>query len=145
MSPEPHLAQPASRQREHAEALEREADQAISVCGNDIHGALRAALVAISFLLEEIERLTRAVSSGFTRQQSPSRKASKMLPIVPEPAFATKRLEPEIAMPRGTFNPVISEAFTVAPEVVYTPTVPLLMLTTQILGTGDRDAGGIAT
>jgi hypothetical protein len=36
-------------------------------------------LVANSFLLEEIERLTRAVSLGFTRQRSPSRKASEML------------------------------------------------------------------
>jgi hypothetical protein len=70
---------PASRQTEAAEALEREVDQAIAACDHDIRGALRAALVANSFLLEEIERLTRAVSLGFTRQQSPSRRASEML------------------------------------------------------------------
>jgi hypothetical protein len=28
------------------------------------------------------------------------------------------------AIPHGPFNPVISEAFTVAPEVVYSPIVP---------------------
>jgi hypothetical protein len=52
---------------------------AIAACDNDIRGALLAALVANSFLLEEIERLTRAVSNGFTRQQSPNRRASEML------------------------------------------------------------------
>ena len=73
------MPEPASRQTEYAEALEREVDQAIAACDQDIRGALRAALVANSFLLEEIERLTHAVSLGFTRQQSPSRKASEML------------------------------------------------------------------
>jgi hypothetical protein len=76
---EPHMPEPASRQTEYDEALEREVDQAIAACDHDIRGALRAAIVANSFLLEEIERLTRAVSFGFTRQQSPSRKASDML------------------------------------------------------------------
>ena len=73
------MAEPAARRAEYDEALEREVDQAIAACGHDIRAALRAALVANSFLLEEIERLTRAVSFGFTRQQSPSRKASEML------------------------------------------------------------------
>jgi hypothetical protein len=73
------MPEPASRQTESAEALECEVDQVIAACDNDIRGALCAALVANSFLLEEIERLTRAVSHGFTRQQSPSRKASEML------------------------------------------------------------------
>ena len=31
----------------------------------------------------------------------------------------------ETATPRGVLNPEISEAFTVAPEVVYSPIVPL--------------------
>ena len=34
-------------------------------------------------------------------------------------------------MPRGSFNPEMSEAFTVAPEIVYSPTVPPLELTTK--------------
>jgi hypothetical protein len=73
------MSEPASRQTEYAEALEREVDQAIAACDYDVRAALRAALVANSFLLEEIERLTRAVSLGFTWQQCPSRKASEML------------------------------------------------------------------
>ena len=73
------MPESASREAEPAEALEREVHQAIEACDGDIRGALRAALVANSFLLEEIERLTRAVSLGFTRQRSPSRKASEML------------------------------------------------------------------
>jgi hypothetical protein len=77
--PEQNMPEPVSRQTDYAEALEREVDQAIAACDHDVRGALRAALVANSFLLEEIERLTRAVSAGFTRQQSPSQKASEML------------------------------------------------------------------
>ena len=73
------MPEPASRQTDYAEALDREVDQAVAACDHDVRGALRAALVANSFLLEEIERLTRAVSLGFTRQQCPSRKASEML------------------------------------------------------------------
>ena len=34
-------------------------------------------------------------------------------------------------MPAGSFNPVISEAFTVAPEVVYSPIVPLTEFETK--------------
>jgi hypothetical protein len=73
------MPEPASREAEYTEALEREVDEAIAACDYDVRGALRAALVANSFLLEEIERLTRAVSLGFTRQRSPNRKASEML------------------------------------------------------------------
>ena len=72
------MPEPASRQTECTEALEREVDQAIAACDHDIRGALRAALVANSFLLGEIEQLMRTVSRGFTRRQSPSRKASEM-------------------------------------------------------------------
>ena|SRR5579862_2844932 len=69
----------AAQAESAAEALEREVDQAIEACDGDIRAALRAALVANSFLLGEIEQLMRAVSLGFTRGQSPSRKASEML------------------------------------------------------------------
>jgi hypothetical protein len=72
------MAEPASRETEYADALEQEVDQAIEACDGDIRAALRAALVANSFLLGEIEQLMRAVSLGFTRGQSPSRKASEM-------------------------------------------------------------------
>jgi hypothetical protein len=73
------MTKPASRGTEPAETLEQEVDQAIEACGGDIRAALRAALVANSFLLGEIEQLMRAVSIGFTRRQSPSRKADEML------------------------------------------------------------------
>ena len=73
------MPDPASRQTHYAEALERDVDRAIAACDQNVRAALRAAIVAHSFLLEEIERLTRAVSPGFTRQQSPSRRASEML------------------------------------------------------------------
>jgi hypothetical protein len=73
------MSEHALRKAQAAQALEQEVDQAIEACGGDIRAALRAALIANSFLLEEIERLTRAVSVGFTRRQSPSRKASEML------------------------------------------------------------------
>jgi hypothetical protein len=65
----------ASRKTESTEALEQEVDQAIEACDGDIRAALRAALVANSFLLGEIEQLMRAVSRGFTRGQ----KASEIL------------------------------------------------------------------
>jgi hypothetical protein len=72
------MTEPASRETEPAETLEQEVAQAIEACDGDILAALRAALVANSFLLGEIEQLMRAVSRGFTRGQSPSRKASEM-------------------------------------------------------------------
>jgi hypothetical protein len=73
------MPESASREAEPAETLEQEVDQAIEACDGDIRSALRAALVANSFLLGEIEQLMRAVSRGFTRGQSPNRNASEML------------------------------------------------------------------
>jgi hypothetical protein len=66
------MPEPASRK------TECEVNEAIEACDGDIRAALRAALVANSFLLEEIERLAHAVSFGFTRRRSPNRKASEM-------------------------------------------------------------------
>ena len=48
---------------------------------------------------------------------------SLLLKIVP--VFTTNRSEPDTAMPKGVVNPEMSDAFTVAAEVVYSPT-PLL-------------------
>ena len=39
--------------------------------------------------------------------------------------FTANSFEPEIAIPVGKLNPAIKEAFTVAPEVVYSPIVPV--------------------
>src|SRR5262249_62339384 len=41
--------------------------KAIRICGGDVRAALRATLVANSFLEGELERLTRAISRGFAR------------------------------------------------------------------------------
>ena len=61
-----------------ADELERNVDQAIALCGGDMRAALRTMLLANAFLDAEVERLTRAVSVGFTRgKMSPSRRASE--------------------------------------------------------------------
>jgi len=60
--------------------LERDVDQAVALCGGNMRAALRAVLLANAFLDAEVERLTRAVSIGFTRGKlSPSRRASETL------------------------------------------------------------------
>ena len=71
------MVKPAS---EAPDSLEVAVEQAIAVCDGDVHAALRAALVANSFLTDEVERLTRAVSFGFARgRTSPARRASERL------------------------------------------------------------------
>jgi hypothetical protein len=50
-----------------ADPLEVAAEEAIALCDGNVRAALRAALVANSFLTAEVERLTQAVSFGFTR------------------------------------------------------------------------------
>ena len=52
---------------ETAALLKAEVDEAIATCGGDVRAALRATLVANTYLEAEIERLTAAVSSGFAR------------------------------------------------------------------------------
>ena len=46
---------------------------------------------------------------------------------------------------RGPLNPEISEAFTVAPEVVYSPIVPLPLFATNKIRSGHRDAERVST
>ena len=61
-------------------SLEAAVEQAIAICDGDVRAALRAALVANSFLADEVERLTRAASFGFARGKiSPARRASETL------------------------------------------------------------------
>ena len=55
--------------------LESHVNEAIAICGGDVRAALRAALIANTFLEAEMERLAGAVSFGFTRG-SPARRAS---------------------------------------------------------------------
>jgi hypothetical protein len=55
-------------------------EQAIAICDGDVRAALRAALVANSLLMDEVERLRRATSFGFARgRTSPARRASERL------------------------------------------------------------------
>jgi hypothetical protein len=56
--------------------LEIAIQEAIVLCDGDVRAALRAALVANSFLAAEVERLTSSVSLGFTRGRA-SRRASE--------------------------------------------------------------------
>ena len=52
-----------------AASIEAEVDEAIAVCGGDARAAVRAALVANAYLEAEVERLTKAISTGFARGQ----------------------------------------------------------------------------
>jgi hypothetical protein len=71
------MAEPAS---DAPDPLEAAVEQAIAICDGDVRAALRAALVANSFLMDEVERLTRAASFGFARGRiSPARRASAKL------------------------------------------------------------------
>jgi hypothetical protein len=76
------LSDPAEKpdETDPAAELEREVDEAVALCDGDVRAALRAALFANSFLTAEVERLTAAVSFGFTRGKvSPARRASEKL------------------------------------------------------------------
>jgi hypothetical protein len=46
--------------------LEAEVDAAVATCGGDARAARRATLVANAYLEAEVERLTEAISTGFT-------------------------------------------------------------------------------
>jgi hypothetical protein len=52
---------------ETAALIEAEVDEAIATCGGDARAALRATLIANTYLEAEIERLTEAVLTGFAR------------------------------------------------------------------------------
>ena len=47
--------------------LEAEVQQAIDLCNGDLRAAVRATLIANSFLEAEVERLSAAVSTVFSR------------------------------------------------------------------------------
>ena len=67
------------RVHEDAEALEAAVRDALVACDGDMRAALKAALVANSFLMAEVEELNRVVSFGFTRGKSPARLAAEKL------------------------------------------------------------------
>jgi len=71
------MAQPA---RHAPNLLEAAVDQAIAICDGYVRAALRASLIANSFLADEVERLTKEVSVGFARGRiSPAQRASERL------------------------------------------------------------------
>jgi hypothetical protein len=49
------------------EEIEREVDEAIALCGGDVRAALRATLIANSFLDARCTLLGQAISTGFSR------------------------------------------------------------------------------
>ncbi len=57
---------------------------------------------------------------------------SPMIVLVGDP-FATNRFEPDSAMLPGLLNPEMSEALTKVPEVVYSPTVPVVKSVTKMI------------
>jgi hypothetical protein len=69
------MAQPA---RHAPNLLEAAVEQAISICDGDVRAALRALLIANSFLADEVERLTKEVSVGFARGRiSPAKRSQR--------------------------------------------------------------------
>ena len=62
----PAVAEP---QPDPFEALEQELDAAITVCDGDVRAALRATLIANTYLDAELQRLTASISTGFDRQR----------------------------------------------------------------------------
>jgi hypothetical protein len=57
----------ASQPNEQDDELEAAVDQAIAVCGGDMRAAVRALIIANSFLDSEIAELMKAVSHAYTR------------------------------------------------------------------------------
>jgi hypothetical protein len=60
------------------QSLNAAADAAIEACGDDARAAVRALIVANSYLDAEVQRLAKAVSTGFARG---SRAKGKELPV----------------------------------------------------------------
>ena len=63
------MSEPARVDPDHpsTDALDEEVQEALAICGGDPMKALRITLFANAFLEAEIERLSAAVSSGFSR------------------------------------------------------------------------------
>jgi hypothetical protein len=66
-------------QTETPDPLETTVDEAIAVCDGDIRAALKASIVANSFLAAENERLSHLVSRGYARGKTAARRASEKL------------------------------------------------------------------
>ena len=60
-----------------ADSLNDEVQEALAICGGDPMKALRITLIANAFLEAEIDRLSAAVSSGFSRAKVRKSKEGK--------------------------------------------------------------------
>jgi hypothetical protein len=58
---------PTNPTEDPTQALDVEVQQAIDLCGGDLRAALRTTLIANAFLEAEVERLSAAVSTGYSR------------------------------------------------------------------------------
>ena len=63
------MAEPA-RAFTPADALDAEVQEALALCQGDPMKALRVTLIANAFLEAELDQLTAAVSTGFTRRKT---------------------------------------------------------------------------
>jgi len=62
---------------EQAKAVDADVRQAIELCNGDVVQALRAALIANAFLMEENERLKAQTSAGFVRRRPEPKQAKQ--------------------------------------------------------------------
>ena len=62
---------------EQAKAVDADVHQAIELCNGDVVQALRAALIANTFLMEENERLKAQTSAGFVRRRLEPKQAKQ--------------------------------------------------------------------
>jgi hypothetical protein len=58
--------------------LDSEVEEAIALCDGDVRAALKASLVANSFLMAENEKLTRSASLGYRRGKMPARRRASI-------------------------------------------------------------------
>jgi hypothetical protein len=58
--------------------LDGEVDEAIALCDGDVRAALKATLVANSFLMAQNEKLIRSASLGFGRGKMPARRRASI-------------------------------------------------------------------
>jgi hypothetical protein len=61
---------------EQAQMVDDDVREAIEIAGGDVTRALRAALIANTFLIEENERLKTQISQGFTRGKNSKARGS---------------------------------------------------------------------
>lgn len=69
-----------TRTVDDSQSLDAAVDAAVEACGGDARAAIRALIVANNYLEAEVQRLAKAVSSGFARGSSAKGKEPAALP-----------------------------------------------------------------